>query len=274
MAGTGSFLDPNSPTQTFQQNYLDPSLVEKLAGQIGNTATKASQQYNDFISNPTASPLFTNQLAGLFANPVLQNQRKMAQQNLGDAFREAGNMSSGIYGNAAANQNTQFLQQDQNLASQLLGQVFGQMTQALQFPQSLVPSLLQALKLTQGARTGGGGGGFTFGGGGSGGFPSATQSNQEAAARWQQLQQALYPNSGGSGGASSGVNYDPSYQAGLNNSINQWNQLSSQLGSTMFMPNGDFVSGSPTSAGLYDPNASQGPWAGWTAQDWSNLFGE
>jgi len=110
------------------------------------------QQYQNFVQNPTQSPLYRNQLGGLLKS--LQPGEERAQTNLMDMFRSAGNMSSGQYGVAGANLQGELQRNRQVTASQLLGQMFPQMTQALQQPMSMYSSLIQALSQGQGGQGG------------------------------------------------------------------------------------------------------------------------
>ena len=119
---------------------LNPqALIKLLSGGMG--------QYQNFIQNPTQSPLYQNQLSGLLA--ALQPGEERAQTNLMDMFRRAGNMSSGQYGVAGANLQGDLQRNRQTLASQLLSQMFPQMTKALFEPMSLYSSLIQAMNRGQ-----------------------------------------------------------------------------------------------------------------------------
>lgn len=140
--GPGQSASQSSSSTSFS----DPALVKQIADQIAGVGGAAAGQYTDFISNPTASPLFQNQLKGLLSS--LAPGEAKSRLNLGDEFRNAGNMSSGIYGNAAANLEGDILRNRQTTASQLLGQMFPQMTQALQQPMTLMEQLASALKLS------------------------------------------------------------------------------------------------------------------------------
>lgn len=146
--GTSGQYGPLS-SQTY---YADPEAAQRLIQALSRPAQQAAGQYMNFLNDPTASPLFQNQLSGIMNNPVMQNARQQQTQGLEDAFRGAGNMSSSLYGGARANQNTQFLQQDQTMASQLLGQMFPQIMQALQFPMGQADNLLNAMRLQQSYR--------------------------------------------------------------------------------------------------------------------------
>lgn len=128
------------------------NLMALLSGGMG--------QYQKFIQNPTQSPLFQNQLGGLLA--ALQPGEQRAQTNLMDMFRSAGNMASGAYGTAAGNLQGELQRNRQVTASQLLGQMFPQMTQALQGPMSIYSNLLQAL-IGKGGAGGAGLGGPSLG---------------------------------------------------------------------------------------------------------------
>lgn len=241
-------------TQSSQSTYFAqpgqiPQAAQGFIPSTFNQATGAQGQYQNYLSNPTGSPLFQNSLSGLLA--ALQPSEKMAGQNLADTFRAAGNMASGAYGTAASNLQGDILRNRQSLASNLLTQQFPEMTQALMAPQSLATQLLQAMKLSQGfgaPQLGGFGG--AGGGGGSGfdlmaPFGSDTPGGSSAYNPFGAGYQGGLFNTPGQ----TGVNYDPAQAAQLQQALNYQDP-----GSTMFMPNGDYVSGAPSSAGLYDPS--------------------
>lgn len=242
-------------TQSSQSTYFAqpgqiPQAAQGFIPSTFNQATGAQGQYQNYLSNPAGSPLFQNSLSGLLA--ALQPSEKMAGQNLADTFRAAGNMASGAYGTAASNLQGDILRNRQSLASNLLTQQFPEMTQALMAPQSLATQLLQAMKLSQGfgAPQLGGAGGRGGAGGGSGfdlmapfdtGVPGGSSPLNPFGPAYQG---GLFNTPG-----QTGVNYDPTQAAQLQQALNYQNP-----GSTMFMPSGDYVSGAPTSAGLYDPS--------------------
>jgi len=225
-----------------------PQAAQSFIPSTFGQATGAQGQYGSYLSNPTASPLYQNTLSGLLAS--LAPSEKQAGTNLMDMFRGAGNLSSGAFGTAASNLQGDILRNRQELASKVLQQQFPEMTQALMAPQSLATQLLQAMKLSQGFGAPQLGGMSGAGGGGGGGFD------------------LMAPFDTGVPGGSSPLNpFGPAYQGGLFNTPGQTGvnydpaqaaQSSQALsyqspGATMFMPNGDYVSGAPTSAGLYNP---------------------
>jgi hypothetical protein len=165
MGGTQS-----SQATYFPQQGLIPGYAQGFATGAFPQAQQAGGQYQGYITDPTASPLYKNTLSGLLAS--LQPSEAQATTNLQDMFRQAGNLASGAYGSAAANLQGNILRNRQALASQLLGQQFPQMTQALMAPQQLATQLLQALKLSQGFGAPQLAGGGAGGAGGAGGSPS------------------------------------------------------------------------------------------------------
>lgn len=113
----------------------------------GQDLQKLLSQYMGFVQDPASSSLYQNQLTGLLQALVPSEQQ--AQTNLADMFRGAGNMASSQFGQSASRLQGDILRNRQTLASQLLGQMFPQMAQALQMPISLEAQLMQALKSQQ-----------------------------------------------------------------------------------------------------------------------------
>ena len=238
------------------QYFSDPALVGQLAGALGNNAQQAAAQYMPFVQNPTASPLFQTQLQGILSNPALIASRQGAQTNLADQFRNAGNMSSGAFANAAGRQASDFNAQDQSFAAQLLGQIFPQMTQALQQPQNLGEQLINAMKMSQSSsqaqRTG------SSGGGGGGSDPNASARNGGTAAM------PSYASAGGTRSVGGNQQPDP-YQAmgyGPDGSMTLQQAMgyysSNYPGSTYLGANGDYISGSGMNGTPWSPDAAQG----------------
>lgn len=127
--------------------FSDPQLVQQLAGSLGGVGQQAAAGYLPFVQNPTASPYFTNALQGLLG--ALAPSEQQARQGLGDQFRSAGMMSSGIFGNQANNLEGQLALNRGQIASNLLTTMFPQITQALQNPMDQITQLMNALKLQQ-----------------------------------------------------------------------------------------------------------------------------
>jgi len=121
--------------------------VQQLAGSLGGVGQQAASGYLPFVQNPTASPYFTNALQGLLG--ALAPSEQQARQGLGDQFRSAGMMSSGIFGNQATNLEGQLALNRGQIASNLLTTMFPQITQALQNPMDQITQLMNALKLQQ-----------------------------------------------------------------------------------------------------------------------------
>lgn len=120
------------------------NFVQQLLTLLGGLSQGTGSQYLNFIQNPTKSPLYQNQLSGLMRS--LEPGEQKAQTNLMDMFRNAGNMASGAYGTAASNLQGDLVRNQQVLASQLLGQMFPQMIQALQGPMNTASGLVGSLK--------------------------------------------------------------------------------------------------------------------------------
>ena|SRR3990167_3875580 len=96
---------------------------------------QSMQQFN----NPAQSPLYKGQAQALMnARGPMEEQ---ATTNLQDMFRNAGNMSSGAYGMAGSNLQSNFVRDRETGLAQLLGQT----SQSLGQPMAIFASLLQAL---------------------------------------------------------------------------------------------------------------------------------
>lgn len=119
------------------------SLLQSLQG----PASFAGANYANYLSNPTASPLFQAQLGPLMQSLVPAENR--ARTALTDQFRAAGGLRSGAYGREGTMLEGELMGRRQQAAGNLLGQSFGQMTQALNSPLNQVSSLINALKLNQ-----------------------------------------------------------------------------------------------------------------------------
>lgn len=206
----------NTSSGSNQQYFQDPAMVQQLSQMLSGVGQQAGSQYMNFVSNPTASPLFTNQLSGLLQS--LQPSEAASRTAMQDSGRAAGMMASGPFANATALNESNILRNRQTMASQLLGQIFPQMTQALQQPMSMSEQLINAMKMQQssqasnsqqfGPQAANGGltdpfgmlsnqpsGGIPGGGNGSG-----TPSSGGSGTTLSQLLQAL------SGGGSTGIN--------------------------------------------------------------------
>ena len=127
--------------------FQDPNFVNQMAGSLGGVGQQAASGYLPFVQNPTASPYFQNALQGLLG--ALAPSEQQARQGLGDQFRSAGMMSSGIFGNQATNLEGQLNLNRGQIASQLLTTMFPQITQALQNPMDQITQLMNAVKLQQ-----------------------------------------------------------------------------------------------------------------------------
>lgn len=147
MAGTQQSQNSSFSNATSSGGSYFPYDVGGLYNSLANVAQGAAGQYNNFLANPTASPLFQNQLGPLMAS--LAPYEQQARQAQTDAFRSAGGLRSGAYGVAVPRLEGELASRRYQAAGNLLGQVFGQMTQALQSPMNQIAPLLNALKLTQ-----------------------------------------------------------------------------------------------------------------------------
>jgi len=121
--------------------------VQQTSGALGNLQTQLAGQYQGLLQDPTSSPLYQGQLGGLLKSLLPSEDR--ARTNLTDTFRATGGLRSGAYGREAGNLENDILGQREQTAQRLLGQVFPQLMQALQQPMGQIPSLIDALKLSQ-----------------------------------------------------------------------------------------------------------------------------
>ena len=211
--------------------FSDPAFVQRLLDSLGPQMT----QFNDYLTNPAASPLYTNQLRGLMAS--LAPQEAQARQAYTDAGTAAGNRSSGAFARGSANLQGNILRNQQATAGQLLGQNFGQMTQALLAAMGLTPQIMNALKLQQSSGSSQGssesssdmGGGS---GGGVGGYGSGLQGPSYG--NYTPGNAITTPGVGiPFGDASSGLlgpNYNPQEHASWGNAIDKWSNSFGPVG--------------------------------------------
>ena len=233
--------------------FSDPAFVQRLLDSLGPQMT----QFNDYLTNPAASPLYTNQLRGLMAS--LAPQEAQARQAYTDAGTAAGNRSSGAFARGSADLQGNILRNQQATAGQLLGQNFGQMTQALLAAMGLTPQIMNALKLQQSSgssqgssesSSGMGGGG----GGGGGGYGSGLQGPSYG--NYAPGNAITTPGVGAAyGNNNSGFDFGVSAQAPAPVSApydpNAW-----MNGATYFGSNGDFI----TPGGGWTPSDSEDQW--------------
>lgn len=144
--GTGGQYGPLS-SQTY---YADPNAANGLIQQLLGNIQQQQGNLNSFVANPTASPLFQGQLSGLLGALAPDEQR--GATNLQDVFRNAGNTSSSVFGDAAQNYQGGIQRNHQELASKLLGQSFQQIVGALLPQITQGPQLLEAMRLSQSYR--------------------------------------------------------------------------------------------------------------------------
>jgi len=224
--------------------FTGGDFVSQLLAMLGGLSGQAGGQYMNFVQNPTASPLYKNQLSGLLKS--LEPGEQRAQTNLMDAFRNAGNMSSGAMGTATGNLQGELQRNRQVTASQLLGQMFPQMIAALQGPMNTSAGLVGALRNPQSSSSGGSG--------------------------WDSIPPSLGLGTQMSSGTTPSTAIPPSLSTApqTNNPYDQLLQL--------LMNQRRSSSGSSGGGSVYgDSGSSQpayNPWAGFTAQDWANLAGE
>jgi len=147
--------NPGSSTSTSTSTsgtfFQDPSQINALAALLSHLANFSSNNYESYLSNPVASPLFQNQLGPLLAALVPSEDR--ARQQLTDQFRAAGGLRSGAYGNSAQMLEGQILGERQKTAGNLLGQSFGPMMNAILAPLSQIAPLINALKMNNSTST-------------------------------------------------------------------------------------------------------------------------
>lgn len=252
-----------SGQQQTQQNqgstfFSDPGMIQRLLDSMGGQ----QGQFNDYLSNPTASPLYTNQLRGLMAS--LQPQEAASRQAYNDAGVAAGNRSSGAFAQGGANLEGNIMRNQQSTAGQLLGQNFSQMTQALLSAMGLTPQMMNALKLQQNSGSGQSSGWNDAGGGSTGTYGQSLASgsgNYQAGSPFDASGQQR--SMGGS--ASVGPNYNPAEHAGWQQTI----AAGQPANSTWFGGgSGNFVSGAGQGQQPFNPGGQDQ--FGFTPQDWAS----
>jgi len=236
--------------------YSDPKYVENLLKGL----TGQQSQLSNYMQNPAASPLFQGQLSGLLQALVPSEQG--AVTGLNDMFRAGGNTASSVYGGAAQGLQSNLLQNRQELASKLLGQSFGQTTNAMLQQMGLTPQLLNALKLSQqqGAQPQQSGLGLSP----SLGLNTPMAGDAMTSTQFGGAQSNPYaqPLSGQQGYG--GVNPLPPAGYGPNGSLTQTEYNSyygpqQNQGSTMFLPGGQMVGQStPSNNAIFDQLGGSG----------------
>jgi hypothetical protein len=273
--GTGGQFGPLA-SQTY---YADPNAAGGLIERLMQNMQQQQGNLNSFMANPTASPLFQGQLSGLLSALAPDEARGATQ--LQDVFRNAGNTSSSVFGDAAQNYQSGVQRNHQELASKLLGQSFQQIVSALLPQIQQGPQLLEAMRLSQSYRAPQQQ--SVSGGSSGGGTPSSSFGGSSPNNSLQQLLSALSGSGGGgvtpttsagpgpvdatSFGAGSGNSYytpqeQPSFYNNYGQGWNTPNQFPASGGGMTAQP-GDSASygGQPLPEGTtyaLDPNAFGG----------------
>lgn len=150
-----SNIAPGSSTSTSTSTsgtyFQDPSQINALSALLSHLANFSSNNYESYLQNPVASPLFQNQLGPLLQALIPSEDR--ARTQLTDQFRAAGGLRSGAYGNSSQMLEGQILGERQKAAGNLLGQSFGPMMQAILAPLSQIAPLINALKMQNSSST-------------------------------------------------------------------------------------------------------------------------
>jgi hypothetical protein len=256
-----------SSQQTSQQQsqsgtyFQDPAFIQRMLDALGGQMG----QFNDYLSNPAASPLYTNQLRGLMAS--LAPQEAAGRQAYTDAGIAAGNRSSGRFAQGQANLEGNIMRNQQATAGQLLGQNFGQMTQALLAAMGLTPQMLNALKMQQSSSSGSSqgtsqGSSWNDGGGGGGGGGSSGGSQSLKAPNLGYTPGVGLPQSYGGTPGTTGPN------AGQTGAPATTYNPNFMEGATWFGPNGSYITPGTGQPGAWTPPQTD-EW-GFTAEDWAN----
>lgn len=124
--------------------WLDPAQAARIGNTIEGVGQQAAGQYNDFISNPTAHPLYQQTLQGVLQG--LQPSIEQGYQDLNDQFRSAGQLGAGAHGIAAGKYAGEVNRNQSIAASEVLAKMFPQVTQALQQPMTNLIGLNEANK--------------------------------------------------------------------------------------------------------------------------------
>lgn len=130
-----------------QTYYSDPNMAKSIVNTAGGLAQDAAGQYMNFVTNPSDNPIFQNSLSGLLG--MLAPSEDAARMNLADTFRASGNTASSTFADKAVGLESEFMRNRQGLASNLLTQLFPQVTDALYKPIGQSADLTNALKLQQ-----------------------------------------------------------------------------------------------------------------------------
>ena len=87
-SGSNQSSSQSSQSGTY---FSDPDFIKRLLESLSGQQT----QFNDYLSNPTANPLYTNQLRGLMAS--LAPQEQAGREAYNDQGIAAGTRSSGAF---------------------------------------------------------------------------------------------------------------------------------------------------------------------------------
>jgi hypothetical protein len=140
--GPGQQASETSQESSSATQFQDPALAKALSMLLGGQANEAAGSYMDFVKNPADNPIFKSALQ-------LAPSEDAGRMNLADTFRAAGNTASSTFADKAIGLESEFMRNRQGLASDLLTQLFPQVTEALYRPMQQIPQLLDATKLAQ-----------------------------------------------------------------------------------------------------------------------------
>jgi len=131
--------------------FSDPGRVKTLSDLLSGVVGNSASYFNDYIRDPTQSPLFKTSLASLLTQ--LQPGEAASRQALRDEFLMAGATNSGAFANAARQNESDILANRGNTGVNLLNQQFAPTLQGLLGGIGQGNPLIDALKLEQSQST-------------------------------------------------------------------------------------------------------------------------
>jgi len=146
---------PGSSTSTQSSSsgsyFSDPGRVKTLSDLLSGVVGNSASYFNDYIKDPTQSPLFKTSLASLLTQ--LQPGEAASRQALRDEFLMAGATNSGAFANATRQNESDILANRGNTGVNLLNQQFAPTLQGLLGGIGQGNPLIDALKLDKSEST-------------------------------------------------------------------------------------------------------------------------
>ena len=145
--GANQVTGQNESTSSGGSYFGIPDVAQSIAGDTSGLIHQQAGQYNQFVTDPFASPVTNNAIAGYLAG--LTNSENMARQNLADQFRAAGNTSSSTFGQKAMGLEGDILQKRFSGVADIVSKLYPEIAQAMYNPISQGASTIDATKLQQ-----------------------------------------------------------------------------------------------------------------------------